>query len=152
MIQQNELDFNNSINQEFIYKYITNVKIRNEQLKKLLIKVNNKTQSKTNILKAVDIIESIQINKDELEMIYGHMKKQFMITLKTKDQYLQDFMKKHFYITYDKSDAVKYNRIWKAYIDLIGFIPYQKLKDDLSKLFLIKKYRGALCVIGIKFH
>ena len=80
MIQQNELDFNNSINQEFIYKYITNVKIRNEQLKKLLIKVNNKTQSKTNILKAVDIIESIQINKDELEMIYGHMKKQLMIT------------------------------------------------------------------------
>ena len=61
-------------------------------------------------------------------------------------------MKKNFYITYDKSDAVKYNRIWKAYIDLIGFIPYQKLKDDLSKLFLIKKYRGALCVIGIKFH
>ena len=152
MIQQNELDFNNSINQEFIYKYITNIKKRNEQLQKLLIKVNKKTQSRTNILKAVDIIEAIQINKDELEMIYGHMKKKLMITLKTKDKYMQDFMKKHFYITYDKSDAVKYNRIWKAYIESIGFIPYQKLKDDLSKLFLIKTYRGSLCVIGIKFH
>ena len=73
MIQQNELDFNNSINQEFIYKYITNVKKRNEQLQKLLIKVNEKSQTTANILKAVDIIEAIQINKDELEMIYGHI-------------------------------------------------------------------------------
>jgi len=85
-------------------------------------------------------------------MIYGHMKKQLMITLKTKDQYQQDFIENHFYITYDKSNAVKYNIIWKAYIEYIGFIQYQKLKEDLSKLFLIKKYRGSLCVIGIKFH
>ena len=133
MIQHNELDFNNSINQEFIYKYITNLKKRNDQLENLLIKVNNKVQSKTTICKAVDLIEAIQLNKDELEMIYAHMKKQLISTLKTEKQYLQHFMKKHFYITYDNSDAVKYNRIWKAYIENIGFIPFQKLKSDLKR-------------------
>ena len=57
MIQQNELDFNNSINQEFVYKYITNIKKRNEQLQKLLIKVNEKSQTTANILKLLILLK-----------------------------------------------------------------------------------------------